>query len=316
MATGNLPPVAKNGLQNGSKDLSTTASTGNLIDSFTRGSDLTATSPGIGDGCKLEVVGKDNTEIAILSQCVGVSTSCPQQESADYEDIRYEELSSQVNSIEIDPESAVKLDQCRTHSENVKYEVPQGSLHSPVPEYGPLYYEPPQLESFVPLYPDVQSICWVQYDSNSSLTLSPVAFFTPPRVRADELFTQTPESILKIAAKSFPHTPSILRKRKTETQSSTSSNKVEKVGNRSSSFQRSCHESPCDDKLNDSKTFNASPPYRLRSKRTTIFKSVEKQLEFSFNREQSKNISKPGSSTIMDISPNKNNLQTSKMGVT
>jgi myb proto-oncogene protein len=36
----------------------------------------------------------------------------------------------------------------------------------------------------------------------------------------------------------------------------------------------------------NNKAFNASPPYRLRTKRTAVVKSVEKQLEFAFDKEK------------------------------
>lgn len=310
--------MAKNSLQNGSKDPNMTPSSGNFIGNSTGGSGLTVlASPGTVDGSKLEVAGRDAKEMVNSLEHIGASTSDLQNESSECEGSRYEEQPlPQVNSLGSDPRSAIKFDQGRTNNENSEYELPERSLHSTVPEYGSLYYEPPKLESLMPLDSDIRSVCWVQHDSSCSSTVSPITFYTPPRVGSDGLFTQTPESILKIAAKSFPNTPSILRKRKAEIQSSISSSKVGKADeDQTNSSRRSSHGSTCDDELNGGKTFNASPPYRLRSKRTTIF-SVEKQLKFSFNREQTENDSKSGSSTAKDISLNLNNLQTSKMGVT
>lgn len=308
--------MAKNSLQNGSKELNMTPSSGNFIDSPTGGSGLTVlASPGTMDRSKPEVADRDTKENLNSLEHIDASTSPLQNESAECEDSRCEEPLPQVNSLENDPRSAIKCDQGKTNNEIGEYEVPERSLHSTGPEYGSLYYEPPKLESLVHLDSDMQSVCWVQHDSNCSSTVSPVTFYTPPRVGSD-VFTQTPESILKIAAKSFPNTPSILRKRRAEIQSSISSNKVGKPDeDQTNSSRRSSFGSTCDDELNGGKTFNASPPYRLRSKRTTIF-SVEKQLKFSFNKEQTENNSRSGSSTTKDISLNLNNLQTSKMGVT
>lgn len=309
--------MAKNSLQNGSKELNTTPSSGNFMDSPTGGSGLTVlASPGTMDGSKPEVADRDTKEMVNSLEHIGASTSHLQNESAECEDSRYEGPLPQVNSLENDPRLAIKCDQGKTNNEIGEYEVAERSSHSTIPEYGSLYYEPPKLESLVPLESDMRSVCWMQHDSSCSSTFSPVAFHTPPRVGSDCLFTQTPESILKIAAKSFPNTPSILRKRRAEIQSSVSSNKFGKADkDQSNRCRRSSYGSTCGDELNGGKTFNASPPYRLRSKRTTIF-SVEKQLKFSFNREQTENNSKSSSSTTKDITLNLNNLQISKMGVT
>ncbi|KAH9672289.1 hypothetical protein KPL70_017671 [Citrus sinensis] len=112
-----------------------------------------------------------------------------------------------------------------------------------------------------------------------------------------------PESILKIAAKTFPYTPSIFRKRKPVSQAQLDANKLGKVDGESGS-DRFCLSGKQESNQNNSKnsrfqdaspsgsieptgmTFNASPPYRLRSKRTAVFKSVERQLEFTSNKEK------------------------------
>ncbi|XP_068668527.1 transcription factor MYB3R-3-like [Aristolochia californica] len=109
------------------------------------------------------------------------------------------------------------------------------------------------------------------------------------------------ESILKDAARSFPNTPSILRKRRRETPSpapsrigETEASTPEEIEGtqtkqlESASLTAASDESRiCDDNCAmasyNGKDFNMSPPYRLRSKRTAISRSVEKQLEFTFN---------------------------------
>ncbi|XP_068635259.1 transcription factor MYB3R-3-like isoform X2 [Aristolochia californica] len=136
---------------------------------------------------------------------------------------------------------------------------------------------------------------------------SPSTFATPnncstPQVRVTTASEPlSAESILKDAARSFPNTPSILRKRRRgtpspapsrigETEASTPEEKerTQTKQQESGSLTEASDESgTCDDNCamasynrND---FNMSPPYRLRSKRTAISKSVEKQLEFTFN---------------------------------
>lgn len=168
--------------------------------------------------------------------------------------------------------------------------------------YGSLCYEPPQLDGSVPLDSLYLNIVCQQneYCSNPMLS-SPIGFFTPPRVKASELCTETPESILKKAANTFPNTPSILRRR-TRVQTHTTPSKVLKVDsdshtsnepdktkNNSGSEVETFSESPEShgngSNIPNNKAFNASPPYRLRSKRTAVVKSVEKQLEFVFDKE-------------------------------
>ncbi|KAJ7961421.1 Myb-related protein 3R-1 [Quillaja saponaria] len=122
---------------------------------------------------------------------------------------------------------------------------------------------------------------------------------------------QTPESILKMAAKSFPNTPSILRKRKSTVQthvtpsnavkvdaesakdvfhSSNEQERSQKVSSISGAEGENLCESPANhvnsNVVPNDKALNASPPYRLRSNRTAVSKTVEKQLELAFNKEK------------------------------
>lgn len=329
MATGNLPPVAKNGVQNGSADISGIISA-NVIDRSCTGSDsIAVASSETTDGCKVEVVGKDQGEIASSFPNIGPSTSAPPDTSADSEVVRYEEQSFQRNPVQNDPNIEAMFDKSRTIDEIYQYRVIETPIRSDIPEFGTLYYEPP-----LPLDSHLQSI---YHCSKNSPKLSPFGFITSPSVSSSSLYTQTPESILKIAAKSFPNTPSILRKRKTENQSSTPSREVGKAeegikdgllasdeSKQINSFQRSemqdrsLHGSPYNDinRQCDAKSFNASPPYRLRTKRTIVLKSVEKQLKFVFNEEQCDNDTDRGSPTMKEVSPAKNNLEMTKMGVT
>ncbi|XP_048322558.2 transcription factor MYB3R-3 isoform X1 [Ziziphus jujuba] len=187
------------------------------------------------------------------------------------------------------------------------------------PIEGSLYYEPPRLEDS-----DISDTHFLQQEYNSSPFLSPVGFFTPPCVKSNGSRMPSPESFLKKAAMSFPNTPSILRKRKIKAKVPFSPSKIEKADGESirdvcHSFNEHeievmdmCHtsdeqeieknscEMPCSQDGNlcaspscngnstvgpNGKGFNASPPYRLRSKRTAVIKSVEKQLALKFDKE-------------------------------
>ncbi|KAL3531815.1 hypothetical protein ACH5RR_005336 [Cinchona calisaya] len=336
LATGNLPPVTKNGLQNGSAEISGMASFSKTNSSY-RGSDATAlVSSEITDGCKVEEVCKDQQETASSIPDIEASTTAPHKKSADSEVVRYEEQSFQLNPIQSGPNIEDVLDKSRPRDEICQYTVIETPMSSGIPGHGTLYYEPLLLENYVPLDTNLQNIFGMQNCSDCSSKLSPVSFFTPPSVSSSSLCTQTPESILKIAAKSFRNTPAILRKRKTESLFSTPSNKVGKAeegsqdrllvsdeSDQTNGFRRSelqdgsLDESPHDDSNGpcNGKSFNASPPYRLRSKRTTVFKSVEKQLKFACDEDQCDNDTNSGSSTIKEVSPAKNNLRPTKVGV-
>ncbi|KAI9112250.1 hypothetical protein K1719_016773 [Acacia pycnantha] len=128
-------------------------------------------------------------------------------------------------------------------------------------------------------------------NSSSTPMMSPAGFFTPPCVKDHEFFRQTPESILKMAAETYPNTPAILRKRRTGVQTQDSPSKVVKVDGESHASvgqQRNKNnanseigrfsESPASyghgNGLPNNKIFNASRPYRLRSKRTGVVKKL------------------------------------------
>ncbi|CAL5420132.1 unnamed protein product [Camellia sinensis] len=301
LTTGNLPPVAKNAIQNGVKDTNRTAPTGILLECTNKGSESTTqTSSGTTDVCKIEDDSKDPESLTPF-QDMGASSSVPANESVDSEVVKCYPKSSDIDLRSSYSNLVQKFERCRTN-DDIYQDTPQLEI----PTYGSLHYQPPQLESFVPLDSDLLNMSWMQQESYSSPITSPVNFFTPPRVKG-YFFSQSPESILKIAAKSFPNTPSILRKRKTQ-ETPLPSNKLgkadgeviqdgvhtsdgqEQTTNTSGLQDGSLHGSPAYlgngiTELFNGKAFNASPPYRLRSKRTVVFKSVEKQLEFDFDKE-------------------------------
>lgn len=341
LATGKLPPVVKSGFQHFAKDMNRYKAPGKLFGFSNKGSESTAqTSSGTTDLCKLEEDSKDQLESSTPLQDVGASLSLPPNESADSEDAQCNPQLSIIGCSNGNSESTLMFEKCRINDDTDEIKVVGTPLHHGIPTYGSLYYEPPKLESYVQVESDLINKYWKQHEYDSSSFRSPISFFTPPCVKGSGLSTQSPESILKNAAKTFPNTPSILRKRKIQAQTpvvptklgkayhkavdtnSYASDEQERTGN---SLERSVPRdgSSCDspvchgDKstgLCNGKTFNASPPYRLRSKRTAIFKSVEKQLEFAFDQEKYDGITK---STEKGNSPVAEDcLHAKKMGVT
>lgn len=342
MATGKLPPVVKSGFQNGGKDTNRSNAPGKLLGFSNKGSKSTAqTSSGTMDLCKLEEDSKDQLESSSPLQDLGASLSIPPDEFPDTEDAQYKPQISKIDLSCANAESILRFEKCRISGDIGESKVVGTPLQLGIRAYGSLYYEPPRLESCVPLDSDlISKCCWMQHECDSSPFMSPVSFFTPPCVKGSSLSIQSPESILKNAAKTFPNTPSILRKRKMDSQTPLLPTKIgkadeeavndcfypsdeqERTGNvlekPASQDESSCDSPACrgDNSISpcNGKAFNASPPYRLRSKRTAVFKSVEKQLEFAFDQERCDGNTKStekGNSPVAEEC-----LRATKMGVT
>ncbi|KAG7964793.1 hypothetical protein I3843_09G188800 [Carya illinoinensis] len=356
LATGKLPPIAKNSPQNGSKDTNRSSATKNLFVCSNKGSDSTAqSSSGTTDICKTNENSKDQLVSSAPPPDMGASSNPIPNSSADSEcgeckagssnvDFSCSNSGSLPNFENSGINSEQKIENCAINSEQKiensgiindqmfeKYgidgetdedKVNGTPLPFQTPTYGSLYYEPPQLNSYIPLDVGLMNLCCIQHEYNPSSVVSPVSFFTPPCVKSSGLSMQSPESILKMAAESFPNTPSILRKRRTEDQKHLHRSKivkadeelVEDVVHASDEQKKSKNSLEKSDSVDGSLCVsptchansigNASPPYRLRSKRTAVFKSVEKQLEFTFDKEKcdsstkSKELSRKGSSPV------------------
>ncbi|XP_042427752.1 transcription factor MYB3R-3-like isoform X1 [Zingiber officinale] len=183
---------------------------------------------------------------------------------------------------------------------------------------GPLFHKPSQLQDVchsvvsTPLYNSIRK----QLDC--SAVSSPKEYQTHPSSKGKEP-AQSIESILKDAARSFPNTPSIIRRTKRETEmtlaSETSLSHADSVKfldnsattGRSRVILEAVESSmtkpgpSASDRSNNSyrdNSFNASPPYRLRSKRTAIIKSMGKHLEFTVDENDCDSNIKPPSSSV------------------
>ncbi|MBA0758541.1 hypothetical protein Gotri_021524 [Gossypium trilobum] len=293
LATGKLPPVSKNGLQNGTKDIRT-PTTQNFLVFLKKESGSTAqTSSGTTDTCKLEEDGKDQLESSAPVQDMTASTNVIPEEPTDTESTECKLQSVDINPCCCTSESGGKFGSHRISSQVVEILKEQVGLDTPT--YCSLCCDEPPRS---------------QHGWTSTPITSPISFFTPPCVKGSGLSTHSPEYILRIAAKSFLNTPSIFRKRKMGAQVLTLPNKKGKLNEEigkdgiqlsgeqertenSSEQAQFCDGDPCESPacqdnsptLPNSTVFNASPPYRLRSKRTAVLKSVERKLELTFDKE-------------------------------
>ncbi|KAK4480952.1 hypothetical protein RD792_011813 [Penstemon davidsonii] len=309
LATGNLPPVAKNVTQNGARDIDNTASIGELLFGSNKESkSIVLDSCETTNTCKVEE-GKDKPEPITNNHDLTASADW-HSESTNSECTRSEAMASEEENIYSNIDS--KFERRGISGEVDQYRIIRTPLHYDTPKYGTLYYEPPQLDDYVQLESNLASISLMRSESDISPAMSPTTFFTPPSVKSRSFSAQTPESILRNAAKSFPSTPSILRKRKSEAERGETvlsncehnhTNSSEDTGLQNIS---SCADATSDDDigLSSNKSFNASPPYRLRFKRTSVLKSVEKQLDFSLSTEQEYcDNAKSGDSVVKETPP-------------
>ncbi|PKI62082.1 hypothetical protein CRG98_017455, partial [Punica granatum] len=303
LATGKLPPAAKSGLQNGSNDLNRPAIAKRLIASSKKGSDLAPQALSRTDDVG-NLEDKDQIESLAPPQDGCASSSIAANESAASEGA---ESKVDASSIELSShlESFPKLDSSRIVGENGEHGGLGTPLQSASLRYGYLCYEPP----YVPLDSDLMNGHFIPQSNRDSPGCSPSSFFTPPSANRGSFNMRSPESILRLAALSFPNTPSIFRKRKAQTHKDVPPCKLMKadadlVKSRvdDSDDRERCKESlekygSLDEQDSpthhsngaispDGNAFNASPPYRLRSKRTAVFKSVEKQLQFTNEEEK------------------------------
>ncbi|XP_028773036.1 transcription factor MYB3R-3 [Neltuma alba] len=319
LATGNLPPIQKNSAQGGVKDTIRRYASKTVHACSNKVLDAAADTSSENTDNTKDGSGKNELESFTTVREFGNSLSVPANEGTDSDFVEWKPRSSNpdLGYSNSEPESRdnfgltgdLKLDKTRLNGKHtVGNFVNNGEMSSgrligtssqDSPASGSLCYEPPLLESSVPLDSLCLSMYCLQNEYNATPVMSPVGFFTPPCLKGSELCTETPESILKMAAKTFPYTPSILRKRKNVVQAHVTpcknvkvddgfhtSNEEEKAKYNAGSGHGELSKRPAGDGILNNKAFNASPPYRLRFKRKAFAKSVEKQLEFAFDKEK------------------------------
>ncbi|OIW01244.1 hypothetical protein TanjilG_10405 [Lupinus angustifolius] len=315
-ATGRLPPISKNNTQIAGKDsIRQSVNKTQLVSSNKELNAAVETSSETTAISKLD----DSSKNSSGTVRVGYSSSVPVNESADSDSVEcnpgssnvdlscsYSEPVSRANcGITSGPKienyslnRKATIEHCINNGEMSSSRLIITSFPQESPSCGSLCYEPPYLDGSVPLDSlDLNYTC-----RHNESVLSPIGFRTPTSMKSREC-RESPESILRKAASTYPNTPSILRRRKTEVQTHTSPTKILKLDNGlhasnepardkddSGSEVGICSESPAivvneSDGLSNT-AFNASPPYQLRFKRKAVIKCVEKQLEFAFDEEK------------------------------
>ncbi|CAM8891988.1 unnamed protein product [Rhodiola kirilowii] len=302
LATGNLPPASKNGAPNGVKDFNkSTASKKDLACSKRESDSLAQSTSGTTELCNMEDA-KGQFESSALQE----NTQRPvlqSHESSDCEVVGCKDQSLGIGYRYTNMESMLEIENSTPRSypdtDSVVRELHQFETLT----YGSLYYEPPTVESFIPSDSDLFNKDG-QYKFHEAS--SPVSFATPPS--AKDRASLSPESILKNAAKTFQNTPSIIRKRRIDANTPPSTNKSSKVDTgpildryiANSDIEGSGYE-PRDKRICDSPAYNVSPPYRLRTQRSSVIRSVEKQLAFTFD-----DLAIKGKSTVVKDNPDSN----------
>nr|XP_043620936.1 transcription factor MYB3R-3 [Erigeron canadensis] len=315
LVTGNLPTVPKDDIQNGGGDISRIHSTKKLI-----ASSATSAwgSPTTAEHRKVETDTTDDLECSTPSQDVDASSNYFPCGSTDSEPAGSKSQPSKFDLSHLSRNLIPKFNNCSTRHDGINQDTLDASpLRSSIPSFGSLYYEPPQIENVMPTESSALYMTWNSRECSSNSVVSPRCYSTPPYAeKCNELHAQTPESILKIAAKSFPNTPSILRKRKD--LSSPSFHKIMKThdakrANNVSEESESCGGASygsgnnlggivTEGALATVNTYNASPPYRLRYTRKSNLKSVEKQLEFRLEDVICKSETQSANSNVKDNS--------------
>ncbi|CAN6875391.1 unnamed protein product [Brassica oleracea] len=167
------------------------------------------------------------------------------------------------------------------------------------PRHGNLYYKSP-LDSYFASEADLRRMYGYECGcSPSAVSSSPVSLtITPPCNKDSGLAaaTRSPESFLREAARTFPNTPSIFRKRRKVVLAKKTDdvvNSAVKEADQNENSKDSAVISPVGrealllletvDDSNEVLTFSVSPPYRVIAKRRAVFKS--RQLEFTSAKE-------------------------------
>ncbi|XP_010543303.1 PREDICTED: myb-related protein 3R-1 [Tarenaya hassleriana] len=313
LATGNLPPAAKYGFPNGARDHGVPDTARDSKQSCAvkpsssyqnKDSDSVAqTSSGTTDINKPDEDGRDHAiNSSALLEEAAASSKIRVNQYACSPAVEYKPQMHN-NSRPFPENGAVNS---RGYEDRIATEVGIGT-----PKHGSLWYKPPA-DLYLPSEVDFQRV--YGYESGCSPGTSPVSFFTPPCSKGSNFAARSPESFLREAAKTFPNTPSIFRKRRKiaveQRENDNATGKIdgdsgakrvdkeeENTENRSekSPAQRevSTQSPDCHDNKNrgsNGSAYNVSPAYRLRSKRTAVFKS--RQLEFMSEKENPGNETK------------------------
>ena len=327
MNNGKLPPVSKTTHQNNVRDAERLTS-GKLVVGSKKESDSSAqTSSGATD------FKRSDDKIFQLEMSDKIQDICASSfradESADPDFIdrsSYVNISCQ-NSKFLPYDSCGSVDHIEQNEDAVTPQWPVNPINQSM-YCKSLHYETSHSESNLA-------------NSHTKPDYSPeTAFLTPTGVKSTTRTVDSVrdlESMLKIAAKTFSNTPAIIRKRRAQFQSPQSKNsrRIDEAFCKdkcspSTEKQTAIYPSSCQDgglpstppsntpvltERCDGKSYNASPPYRFRPKRTAIIKSIEKQLEFSMDNEK-KDDAKSLDLQLRGNDPIREGISSKSMGVT
>ncbi|AED90458.1 myb domain protein 3r-5 [Arabidopsis thaliana] len=288
LATGNLPPPASKfivlkDIADGDRDSKQSSATKPFKDSDS----LTQTSSGNTDSNE---VGRDHfdSSSALLEE-VAASRRIGVNEYA----CSPVEYKPQLPNLEPISEE-VRINSKAYFERSIQRKVENGFG---TPKHGNLYYKSP-LDYYFPSEADLQHMYGYECGCSPGAA-SPVSLMTTPCNKDSGLTaTRSPESFLREAARTFPNTPSIFRKRRkvvlaAKTDAVVVVNGVVKEVDRkeeSKDMRKSLLLETTDNCSDDEElglngnAFNLSPPYRLRAKRTAVIKS--RQLEFTSEKEK------------------------------
>lgn len=307
--TGRLPPISQNSAQVAVKN------TSNIIHVCSKKGldDTIASSSKTTDISKLDNSDKNRLESSgTVREVVGTSNvpandytdsaciDCNRSPTMDLSCSNSEPMSGDNLGINREPKfenpglnGNPTIDHCMNYGEINSGKLTINFFSKESPTLGPFCYKPPLSDNFLPLDSLNFNISGQLNELVfASPIMSPVGFITP------ESCEESPESILKNAAKTFP-TPSIFRKRRNGIKRNVTPSKAAKVVNVSPAYDEQ------EERTNDisgsevvrlyltpaSHNYESNIPYskaftairhRSRSKQTAV-KSLEKQLEFAFD---------------------------------
>ncbi|KAI4378619.1 hypothetical protein MLD38_016074 [Melastoma candidum] len=293
LATGTLPPISKFGVPSNSKETNQQFVSQGVL-AWDRASEIT--SPGLlKTACSVQTE-SDKREMS--GQTVQLQGGCGSSS------VRTSCSADSGTAEKAKTDSTVTLETPELFKD---HEIATPLRHDAL-AHGSVRHEPPHLERCIYQHRDLSGGRFLKQADKCSNSGSPGGLSTPAATKQDSYPFPSPEHILRLAAESFPNTPSILRKRKTqaprnifstkisrlEDKSSTnsgtsspeegSSGNLQKSGSPDSNMQASPPELVTGSTFPRGVSYNASPPYRLRYKRSGFSKSVEKQLDFTLEK--------------------------------
>ncbi|ONM36522.1 myb domain protein 3r-3 [Zea mays] len=230
----------------------------------------------------------DGSAVTLVVQCLESDSVRDKDQEIDSVQEKGVEVSSTPDPVGVELESAPAKRGAELSSKN--------ELHSTL---GPLCYQILNMEDVIPISTPLCSEHNGAHQT-SQQCMSPNGYTSLSPTIGKVSSQLTVDSILRMAADSFPCTPSILRKRKRNKATPGSGNELKTGGVNNDSFYtpngtngkdttpRSFKTAASfsslgsvDGLLTSVRSFDSSPPYQKRSKRMAIIKSVEKQLDFS-----------------------------------